>query len=185
MIAGNFDEFQTGVVNLAPCFVIWYWQHKAYTTPHLIPSLQRRGILKVVGSFIFNHVITDWLYQRRNWPWSTKWESFAMKRMHVLLSTINTFIKKELVLQTRQCWNSVWMASLQSIFMWLCVRSMQHKVFLGFTLFNSDSLLWTFEWQPLCCKFAIYFSLFLSENFRKILLSNLHCGSFEQTVHNY
>lgn len=117
MIAGNFDEFQTGVVNLAPCFVIWYWQHKAYTTPHLIPSLQRRGILKVVGSFIFNHVITDWLYQRRNWPWSTKWESFAMKRMHVLLSTINTFIKKELVLQTRQCWNSVWMASLQSIFM--------------------------------------------------------------------
>lgn len=116
MIAGNFDEFQTRVVNLAPCFVIWYWQHKAHTTPHFIPSLQRQGILKVVGSFIFNHVITDWLYQRRNWPWSTKWESFATKRMHVLLST-NTFIKKELVLQTRQCWNSVWMASLQSIFM--------------------------------------------------------------------
>ena len=112
-------------------FCNWQSWHNAYTTQHqsgvfeslrnvyqylkhfvsLIPSLQRHGISKRVGSFIFNHniLLWTWLYQRRNCraSESTNHEVQNGKVLQwkgcMFYFLLTLFFKKELVLQTRQC----------------------------------------------------------------------------------
>ena len=160
-------------------FCNWQWWHNAYTTQHqsgvfesltnvyqylkhfvsLIPSLQRHGISKRVGSFIFNHniLLWTWLYQRRNCraSESTNHEVQNGKVLQwkgcMFYFLLTLFLRKNLFCKLDSVWLTSWV--------YLCVHSTQHKAFLTFTLWLTDSLLWKFQWKPWCCKFAIYFSI--------------------------